>query len=155
MISALDTNVLLDLLIRDAPHAEESAQRLATAATSGAVVISEAVYAELAGRFEAPTDMERFVDHTGVRLAPSSPATLHRAGAAWRAYTRRRQRTVTCPRCGAAQQGRCEACGADIPVRQHIVADFMIGAHAAMQADRLITRDRGYYSRYFPELDIG
>ena len=73
MISALDTNVLLDLLIPGASHAEESAQRLATAARSGAVVISEAVYAELAGRFEASADIERFVDDTGIRLMPSSP----------------------------------------------------------------------------------
>ncbi len=155
MISALDTNVLLDLLIPGAPHAEESAQRLATAARSGAVVISEAVYAELAGRFEAPADIERFVDDTGVRLAPSSPATLHRAGAAWRSYAQRRQRTLTCPSCGAAHPDRCEACGAGIQVRQHIVADFMIGAHATLQADRLITRDRGYYGRYFPDLELG
>ena len=155
MISALDTNVLLDLLIPDAPDANTSAFRLAEAAREGAIVISEAVYAELAGRFEQSAEMERFVEDTGIRLMPSSPATLQRAGSAWRTYARRRQRSLTCPRCGAVQPGRCEACGSDIPVRQHIVADFMIGAHAAMQADRLITRDRGYYGRYFPELDLG
>ena len=154
MISALDTNVLLDLLIPGASHADASAFRLAEAAREGAVVISEAVYAELAGRFEAPADIERFVDDVGIRLAPSSPATLHRAGAAWRAYARR-QRSLTCPSCGAAQPDRCEACGTGIQVRQHIVADFMIGAHAAVQADRLITRDRGYYGRYFPDLELG
>ena len=143
MISALDTNVLLDLLIPGASHADASAFRLAEAAREGAVVISEAVYAELAGRFEQSADMERFVDDTGIRLMPSSRETLHRAGAAWRSYARRRQRSLTCPRCGAAQPDRCEACGTGIQVRQHIVADFMIGAHAAVQAERLITRDRG------------
>ena len=155
MISALDTNVLLDLLIPDAPHADASALRLAEAGRAGAVVISEAVFAEVAGRFEEPADMERFIDDTGVRLMPSSLSTLQRAGSAWRTYARRRHRSLTCPRCGVVQPGRCEACGADIRVRQHIVADFMIGAHAAMQADILITRDRGYYSSYFPELDLG
>ena len=155
MISALDTNVLLDLLIPGASHADASAFRLAEAAREGAVVISEAVYAELAGRFEQSADMERFVDDTGIRLMPSSRETLHRAGAAWRSYARRRQRSLTCPRCGAAQPDRCEACGTGIQVRQHIVADFMIGAHAAVQAERLITRDRGYYVRYFPDLELG
>ena len=155
MISALDTNVLLDLLIPGASHADASAFRLTEAAREGAVVISEAVYAELAGRFEQSADMERFVDDTGIRLMPSSRETLQHAGSAWRSYARRRQRSLTCPSCGAAQPDRCEACGTGIQVRQHIVADFMIGAHAAVQADRLLTRDRGYYVRYFPDLELG
>ncbi len=85
MISAVDTNVLLEILIPDAPHGDESERRLAEAVRGGAIVISEAVYTELAAHFEDPDDRDRFVEHTGLRFEPSSREALHRAGSAWRA----------------------------------------------------------------------
>jgi len=33
--------------------------------------------------------------------------------------------------------------------RDRIAADFLIGGHAASQAERLLTRDLGFYRKYF------
>jgi predicted nucleic acid-binding protein len=38
--------------------------------------------------------------------------------------------------------------------RKRIITDFLIGAHAATKAERFLTRDRGFYKSYFPELQI-
>jgi len=153
MITAVDTNILFDVLIPDAPHGDQSERALAEALRAGAVVISDPVYAELAVHFPEQDKLDRFLADTGLRLEASKADALHRAGRAWSEYVRRRP-ALACPQCGATQDLHCDKCGASVQPRQHVVADFIIGAHALTQADRLLTRDRGYYATYFPELKL-
>jgi predicted nucleic acid-binding protein len=154
VITAVDTDVFLDVLSPDSEHAERSEAALVEALELGSLVICEAVYAELASRFNARGELRTFLRTTGIELVPSNDDSLELAGAAWRLYTSRRPRGLTCPSCGAANSPRCRKCRQALRARQHIIADFTIGAHAVVLADRLLTRDRGYYRTYFPSLVI-
>lgn len=152
MITAVDTNVLIDTLSGDPEFGKTSLEALSQASAGGSVVICEVVYAELAGQPWADDDLTRYVHSTGLRLLPSTEEVLRRAGAAWIEYARARPVGVVCPRCGALNQVTCSGCESTLGMRQHLLPDFMVGAHAAVHAGRLLTRDRGYYRRYFPEL---
>lgn len=38
--------------------------------------------------------------------------------------------------------------------KDRTVADFLIGGHALVRADRLLTRDQGFYRDYFKSLKL-
>src|SRR5215468_7670968 len=72
MITAVDTNILLDVLIPDAPYGAASQQSLDTAVQQGTLVLNEVVYAELAAHFPTQEELERFLADTDIRLLPPS-----------------------------------------------------------------------------------
>lgn len=130
MITAVDTNVLFDVLTGDPRFGNRSARALREAAGQGAVVACDVVWAETSGFYESAEDMLVAMDGLGVGFRSVGQTTAMRAGLVWRRYR--------------AEGGS----------RSRMVADFLIGAHAVLEADRLLTRDRGFFRRYFNELVI-
>lgn len=155
MTLAVDTNVLLDVLLPSPRFLYTSLDCLLYHGAQSKLIISETVFAELSTQFPSLSDLRSFLEETGITIAPSSPQALFQAGNAWKAYRKRSSRTrVLCPECGKPRRVDCQFCGAPVSIRQHIVADFMIGAHALVVAKGLITRDRGFYRSYFQGLHL-
>jgi predicted nucleic acid-binding protein len=145
MTVAVDANVLFDLLLDDPDYADRSRTALIAAARSGPVIICPVAYAELAAHFTNVRDLDRFLNDAGVQLTGFEPSSLAQAGGAWRRYRARVK---------GHRDEQCPHCRRRIPGRRRMISDFMIGGHATVQADRLLTRDRGYYRTYFPRLPI-
>lgn len=154
MITAVDSNILFDVLLPDPVHAAASQRQLDSAARQGKMVMAEIVYAELASCFPSPAALDGFLSDVRLRLEPSRPPALQWAAQAWKSYLAQRGKGLQCPSCGRRQALSCPDCGTAIAPRQHILSDFVIGGHALTQADQLLTRDLGYYRTYFPQLVI-
>jgi len=154
MTVAVDTNILFDILLPDPQYMKKSLAKLKLHGKINRLIIAEAVYAELASQFHDHKSLNDFISDTEIYLVNSSSEALWLAARAWKSYTQNRGSDFLCPKCGKSHGLTCSDCGAVIVSRQHIISDFLIGGHALAHAGTLLTRDRGYYNRYFPELKL-
>lgn len=155
MITAVDTNILFDILIPGEPHGESSKRLLDKHLASGKLILCEVVFAELAAQFPSEQELKLFLTETGMRLVPSSEKSLHMAGTRWADYARRSKRNnFSCAECGKSFTVSCPHCNAAVTRRQIMLSDFLIGAHALVQADCLLSRDLGLYKSNFNDLKV-
>jgi predicted nucleic acid-binding protein len=154
MITAVDTNIILDILIPGEPFAESSKALLDRHLAAGQLILCEVVVAELAAQFLTEAELTTFLTETGMRMVHSNKGSLYLAGTRWAAYVAKRKNRVSCARCGKSFEVVCPKCGKAFARRLHVLADFLIGAHALTHADCIISRDLGVYKTHFGDLKV-
>jgi predicted nucleic acid-binding protein len=155
MITAIDTNIILDILIPDESFGLSSKALLDRYVSMGQLIICEVVYTELAATFQSEKELKAFLVETGIRLTHSDEKSLYLAGIRWAEYARKGSKDlVSCPACGKTSGVACSQCKTPLAKRLHVLADFLIGAHALTQADCIISRDLGVYKTYFRDLKV-
>lgn len=125
---AVDTRVLIELLT-DGPHADAVEACLRRSLGNGKVVICDAALAELCAALKNGADALAALEEMGVHFSAIEAKSALRAG-----EMQRRQRARN---------------DADRPI-----ADFLIGAHALLQCDGLVTFDTALHRDYFKGLKL-
>lgn len=127
---AADSSALVDLLGGSGDESHAAAATLRQALHLGPVVVCEVALAEVCTAIRGGSGIMDVLDELGIRYSAMEAKSALRAGEMQRRYRQR---------------------GGN---RSRTVADFLIGAHAMMQCDALITRDAGFYRDYFKGLKV-
>ena len=125
-MTLVDSNVLLDVVTDGQSWADWSVRQLERAAANGPLVINDIVYAEISTSYASVDAVDSILRDLHIEVAPIPRPALFLAG---KAYLRYR---------GAGG------------MRTGALADFFIGAHAAVEQLPLLTRDTQRYRTYFP-----
>lgn len=130
MITAVDTSVLLDVFADDPVHRPASYAALKESVARGGLIACSIVWAEVAAQFPDAAAAKASIEGFHITFDDLDRSIALDAGQLWR-------------------RSRVRGGG-----RARLIPDFLIGAHAQVRADRLLTRDRGFYRTYFPKLKI-
>lgn len=126
----VDTNVLVDVLQDDPEWADWSLQQLRAQSQVHELAINPVIYAELSLNFASVAALDAAVDGLDLRFRDLPRPALFLAGKAFVKYRR--------------------AGG----LKANVLADFFIGAHAAVMGWAIITRDPRRYRKYFPRVTL-
>jgi predicted nucleic acid-binding protein len=126
----VDANVLIDVLEDDPVWAEWSIQQLRSQSLIHDLVINPIVYAELSQTFSTFETLDEVVNQLGLVVQEIPRPALFLAGKAFVRYRK----------VGGG--------------KQNVLADFFIGAHAAVKKLPLLTRDSKRYRNYFPSVQL-
>jgi len=126
----VDSCVVIDVLENDRNWADWSQAQLETWGVRGALLINAVIYAELAAYATSKESLEAEIAAAGLAVREFPRDALFLAGRAHAAYRRR----------GGTRAG--------------VLADFLVGAHAAVLQIPILTRDTARFRTYFSTLDL-
>jgi predicted nucleic acid-binding protein len=131
---AVDSSVLIDLLGEDV-RAGAAESCLRKALNAGPVVLCDVVVSEITAGLGHGAEIMDVVEDMGLRYLPVEQRAAVRAGEMQRRFNERMR-------------------GARAARAVRTVPDFIVGAHALLQCQALITRDAGFFRDYFKGLKV-
>lgn len=126
----VDTNVLVDVLEDDPQWADWSVRQLKGQSQVHVLAINPIIYAELSLTFTQSEALDETLEDLGLAVLEMPRPTLFLAGKAFIRYRH------------AGGQ------------KNNVLADFFIGAHAAVLGCPILTRDVRRYRSYFPTVPL-
>lgn len=135
----VDTTILIDILKDEFRQFQE--MLYAALASKKTLVAPTVVFAELMPQFNGDTkQIASFLKDHKIKIESLELDAVSIAGERWMKYLKRKTRA------------KCQNCGIRLAAKEHFLSDFYIGGFAVARCDAILTRDRGIYKKYFPEL---
>jgi len=130
LATLVDTNVLVDIAVRDPVWLKWSRPKIEAARKLGSLVINQIIYAEFSIRYQTIEDVDDVLSEDEYRREGLPFEAAFAASRAFLLYRR--------------QGGP----------REKVMPDFLIGAHAVIRGYPILTRDPTGFRKYFPDVEL-
>jgi predicted nucleic acid-binding protein len=130
MTTFIDTNVLVYLMEETSPFHEWAKQVVDERRNDGPIIACDIVYSEFSVAMNTKEDTDLAMDALAIERLPFTNDVLYHAGKAFKKYKSN----------GGA--------------KNNVLADFLIGAQAAIEDAPLLTNNVKDYRSYFPDVTI-